>query len=187
MVDVLLKAEQIKTAPREVKAWLNAVLEQELNLKPDPSTAPSNVLAECTIEEAALVLAGLQSDYLACQVFFELGRDRPVENTAATRLHRVALETVMHHVRLDSVEHLATCLGEISRAFANVRRDPEARILALDNAGYCYVREITRQSIKAVWENLVMSRMGKAAEALGARMNVPSGPAVPVDQAQAPN
>lgn len=187
MVDLLLKADQIKSAPREVKNWLKAMLERDLSLMPDSNTNPSWALAECTIEEAALVLAAIQNDYLACQVFFELGRDQYVEDTPPNRFHKVSLTIVMHHVRLSSGEHLIACLEEISQTFANVRHEPEVQILALDGNGNCYIRETTRQSIRAIWEDLVVNRTGKAAKTLDSRIITPSEPSMPTGQAGAPN
>jgi hypothetical protein len=183
MVDLVLKADQIRSAPREVRAWLGSMLQQEWGLQAEADPGPGHVLAECSSEEAALVLAEIQSDYLACQVFFELGRGIPLESARGARLHRVLLSDILHHVRLGSVEHLAACLEEISRAFATVRSDPEARILAVDHGGACYVQEMTRQSIRSLWETLVMTRMGRAAEQLGSRMDLPSGPTMPLNQA----
>ena len=81
MVDLVLKAEQIRLAPLEVKEWIRSVVLAELAPGPErgqDETAEA-ALAECTVEEAGLVLEPVRDDYLAAQVFLELGRE-PAHN-----------------------------------------------------------------------------------------------------------
>jgi hypothetical protein len=176
MVDIMLKADQVRSAPAEVRSWLKDML----RLEQEAEAPPPHGLAECTTEEAALVLTEIQSDYLACQVFFELGRQNPAENARAVVLHKTSLEDIMHHVRLANVQHLAACLDKIGAAFLSVRGDPEARLFVFDDRGGCYVHQTTRQSVRSLWETLVIARMGGATEQLRNRTSMPVGPTMPI-------
>jgi hypothetical protein len=192
MVDLVLTADQIRSAPVPVREWVRNLLAAELDLpvRPiEPREDTARTLAECTVDEAARILEHIQSDYLACQVFFELGRDVGPGRAPSASVHRTSLEEIMHHVRLTDVQHLATCLDEISQAFRRVRNDDAVILFAFDQQGGCYVHEMTRRSIRALWQVLVTSRLGGSAPAVGPVM--PAGPplaseAVPDRAAAAP-
>jgi hypothetical protein len=130
MVDLVLKAEQIRSAPREVREWIRAVVLAELALAPGPERREDETaeppLAECTVEEANLVLEHIRDDYLATQVFFELGRDGAHQFPGSPELYRIPVIDILNHTRLGSSEHLAACLDRIVEAFQAVRRDPTA-------------------------------------------------------------
>jgi hypothetical protein len=183
MVDLVLKAEQVRSAPREVKDWIGMILMEELALESGPvhrdEHAGEPKLAECSPEEAGLVLEQIRDDYLACQVFFELCRDTTRARAEGSELHRIAIQDILRHTRLGDAQHLAACLDRISEAFQAVRRDPDAALFAFDRTGGLYVHETTRRSIKALWQALVMSRLPSASELPG--MAAPAGPAVPVE------
>jgi hypothetical protein len=182
MVDLVLNADQIRSAPREVREWLKSVVEQELargdTYEEQPRQAPSLALAECSPQEAALILEQIQNDYLASQVFFELGREDPLDRDRSSLLRRTSLEQIMHHVKFTDIEHLAVCLDEISDAFRTVRSDPNAALFAFDGEGGCYVHQTTRRSIRALWQTLVTARVGRHPAFL--RSTMPTGPSVPI-------
>jgi hypothetical protein len=171
MVDLVLKAEQIRSAPREVKEWIRSVVLAELELAPGPERGQDETaeaaLAECTVEEAGLVLEHIRDDYLAGQVLLELGRDTAHQYAGSPELHRIPVTDILHHTRLGDAQHLAACLDRIAQAFQAVRRDPSATLFAFDRMGGVYVHVTTRQSIKALWQALVTSRLTPASELPG--------------------
>jgi hypothetical protein len=183
MVDLVLKAEQIRLVPREVKEWIRSVVLAELELAPGPERGQDETaeaaLVECTVEEAGLVLEHIRDDYLAAQVFLELGRDTPQQLSGSPELHRIPVTDILRHTRLGDTQHLAACLDRIAQAFRAVRRDPSATLFAFDRMGGLYVHDTTRQSVKALWQALVTSRLTPAAELPG--MAFPPGPSVPLD------
>ena len=166
MVDLVLTAAQIRSAPSAVRVWVRNLLAAELGLPLEPQEETARTLAECTVNEAAQILERIQNDYLACQLFFELGRERIPGRAPAASAHRTALEEIMHHVRLTDVDHLAAGLDEIGRAFRAIRGDADALLFAFDQQGGCYVHETTRRSIRALWQALVTSRLGATAPAV---------------------
>jgi hypothetical protein len=179
MVGLVLSADQLRSAPEEVKNWLRGLLQRELLLGGEAEIAPSQMLAECSPDEAALVLRQIHNDYLACQVFFELGREDPVETARRSVLHRTSVDEIMHHVPVGDVQHLVACLEEISNAFGLVRRDPEAKLLAIDERGGCYVHQTTRRSIKGLWEALVTARLQETPASFPTML--PAGPTMPLN------
>jgi len=179
MVNLVLTNDQIRSAPLPVREWVRNLLAAELDLPVramEPREETARTLAECTVDEAALILEGIQNDYLACQVFFELGREAVPGRAPPASIRRTSLEEIMHHVRLTDVQHLAACLDEIGQAFRRVRNDEAVLLFAFDQQGGCYVHETTRRSIRALWQALVTSRLGVSAPAVSPVM--PAGPPV---------
>ena len=78
MAGLVLGAEQTRSAPREVNEWIWSFVLAELALAPGPERGQDEMaevaLAERTVEEAGLVLEHIRDDYLAAQVFLEIGR-----------------------------------------------------------------------------------------------------------------
>jgi hypothetical protein len=183
MVDLVLSAEQIRSAPREVKEWIKSIFLTELTLAAGPEHERGEMreatLAECTVAEAGLVLEQIRDDYLACQVFFELSRDSLREKMESAELHRIPVAEILRHTRLGDPEHLAACLDRISVAFQTVRHDPTAMLFAFDRMGNLYIHDATRRSIKGLWQALVTSRLINPSELPG--IATPEGPTVPVD------
>jgi hypothetical protein len=176
MVDFLLRAEEVDSAPREVKDWLASLLDRQVagGTAAAARREPGPILAECSVEEAARVLDLLQSDYLACQVFFELGRDEPAAATPPWQLHRIGLDQILHHVRLADARHLVACLEKIAGAYRTVHPEGGAALFGLDERGGCYVHPTTRQSIHRLWQALVTDHLRSAGAWPQAGM--PAGP-----------
>ncbi|CAH2604448.1 conserved protein of unknown function [Rhodovastum atsumiense] len=156
MVGLVLSPEQVKLAPPEVRAWLHALLEAEYgNPELHGAREAHETLAAMTPEEAAAVLAQIREDFLAAQVFFELGRESGYTPHLPAHLHRVAIPDIMRHAQIGELEHLAACLDRITVAFRAVRGDPEAVLVAFDQGGGCYVNTATRRSIQAIRRQVV--------------------------------
>lgn len=182
MVDLLISAAQVKSAPHEVKEWIRLTILEDFALEPEPGHGLEKTtevaLAECSLDEANLVLEQIRDDYVACQVFFELGRDSPREQAVPSELHRIAIGNILRHTRLANPEHLGMWLNRIGEAFQVVRHDPGAILFALDRTGGLYVHNKTKRSIKALWQAVVTSRMLSTSELPG--MTKPAGPTVPL-------
>jgi hypothetical protein len=152
-------------------------VQRELAADSEVEAAPSQTLAKCSAIEATSILERIRSDYLACQVFFELGREEVLGQTRFSELHRVSIQNIMHHVRLGDIQHLAACLEKINEAFRAVRADPEALLFAFDGVGGCYIDRVTQQSILAVWESLVTARSAPGQFETGMPVGPLAGPA----------
>lgn len=180
MVDFLITAEDLRAAPQPVREWLAA----QLFAAPDSAaSAPvqsteqhQTTLAALSTDEATRMLEVLRSDYLACQVFFELGReggDYALQRPAA---HRLALADIIRHTRLADLDHLAACLDSITAAFREVRDDPAAMLFAVDQRGGLYVHEGTRKAIKSLWQAIVTTQLSDIPHS----HTIPDGPSMPL-------
>lgn len=151
MVGITLNPEQIRTAPPEVRQWLEHEIAHSLGLAPSAEPVPPDAphLAACNPQEAMAILGSIRSMLPVVSVFFELGR----EGTSIPRrgLEAFRLSDMLRNTRLPNAGQLAACLDVIDRAFRLARNDDHAVLSILDPRGYCLVAEATRQSVLAVW------------------------------------
>jgi hypothetical protein len=158
MVGIALTPEQIRTAPPDVRRWLEQELAKTLGLRPAQSESPRSQarhehLVACSVDEAASILRLVQGMLPVVNVFFELGRhsaNLPDEGLAAFRL-----TDMLHHTRLQTLDQIIECLRIINEAVQQVRSDPDATLYALDQYGDCYVAAQTQQSILRLWLQVV--------------------------------
>jgi hypothetical protein len=152
MVGITLSPEQIRSAPPEVRHWLENEIARSLGLHPVADTMAHDAprLAACSPEEAMAVYASIRGMLPVVNIFFELGREG-VRTTEADIL-AFRLADMLRHTHLPDVERLAACLQVIDEAFQQVRNEEGAPLFILDPRGYCVVSATTRQSILAVWK-----------------------------------
>lgn len=159
MVGITLSPEQIKSAPPEVRRWLEHEIAVALGLQaPAPVEAQraSARLVALTVEEAGKVLALIDRRLAEVNVFFELGRQG--SSVGAEGLEAFRLVDILRHARLQTLDQLAACLDVINEAVRQVYADPEATLYLLDRRGYCLVAEQTQRSILSVWQQAVTER-----------------------------
>lgn len=179
MIDFVIRAEDLKTAPPEVLDWIRSRVRAELALgdeTPEQDKAPA--LAALSPAEAGQVLEGVRSDYLTSQVFLELGRDAPHMPGEPAGLHRIAIADVLKHTRLGDTDHLGACLERINEVFRGLDGRDGAALFAFDRSGSLYVHDTTRRSIKALWQAIVTARLVDTS-AVQPGMG-PTGPSMPI-------
>jgi hypothetical protein len=167
MVGLVLTAEQIRSAPSEVRQWLKAVLEAELGwdlVEHGPEAARFR-LAACSLEEAAGILERIRNDYVTAQVFFELGREGAPAGAHFGDLCRLTFLDMARHTRVGNFQQLAACLETIAAAFRDVKGDPGAILFAFDQRGGLYLHQATHQSIARLWQQLVAPEGSPSASA----------------------
>jgi hypothetical protein len=158
MVGITLTSEQIRTAPPDVRRWLEQELAKTFGLRPSQAEAPQSQphhehLVACSVDEAASILRLIQGMLPVVNVFFELGRhaaNLPDEGLAAFRL-----TDMLHHTRLQNLDQIIDCLRLINEAAQQVCADPDATLYALDQYGDCYVATQTQESILRLWLQVV--------------------------------
>jgi len=156
MVGITLSPEQIRNAPPEVRSWLEQELFGSLGMQP-PAAAPSAPhLVACGIEQVAQVLYLIQPMIPVAHVFFELGRAGT--GFGAHGLVAFRLADIMRHTRLQSVQHVLSCLDTINEAVRRVRGDANAVFYGLDDRGFCLVPELTQRSISQLWQDILAKR-----------------------------
>ena len=121
-MDIMISIRELEQAPRAVRDWLVGSLARQLALLPaaDAPAPASPDLAELSPAAAAVLFEQLRNDYLACQLLLEFGRDNAVHEAEPSRLHRLAVADVLHHLRLGSSERFVAALKRISEAWAAI-------------------------------------------------------------------
>ena len=157
MTSFTFTAEDLRSAPIEVRRWLIGRIDGELMALASSAPAPASIeplgLAACTPEEAVGIFDLIKGDFAATQVFLELAREDP-KTGVSQPIHAVNVAALIRNTRLDD-HRLVSCLRAINRAFQEVRRDPEAALFGFDQANHVYVHEMTYHSIHALWQQLL--------------------------------
>jgi hypothetical protein len=129
MTSFTFSAEQVKSAPPEVRRWIENEVARALAMQTTPAHDSSkmqvNALAACTIDEVAEIFSLISGNFLVTQVFFELARDTPITQSIPS-LHALNLSDIQRHVQLADGHVLFECLSVISQALQRIRNDADA-------------------------------------------------------------
>jgi hypothetical protein len=113
MIGITLTSDQIRSAPKEVRQWIEHEVIADLGLGASAvAPAQSAHVVSCTVEEAADVLAQIRGMVPAVNVFFEFGR--PTSSFGQPPLMAFRLIDILHHTRLENIEQLMECLEVIN-------------------------------------------------------------------------
>jgi len=158
MTSFTFSAEQVRSAPAEVRRWMENEIAKALGLQAhsehDPSKMQAGALAEATIDEVAQIFNLISGNFLVTQVFFELARETPLAH-AIPSLHGLNLSDMQRHVQLGDGRQLAECLNVITHALQKVRNDPTASLFAHDELGHIYIHETSYRNIRRLREQLL--------------------------------
>ena len=167
MIGITLTTDQIRSAPAEVRRWIENEVIASLGIAADAPAAPSPTqaahLVACNAEEAAGVLSQIQGMMAAVNVFFEFGRPGISFGQPAVMAFR--LIDILHHTRLENIGQVMACLDLINQALAQLRRDPTARFRGFDNEGHCLIAPQTQASIASLWQNVLANQQPPASSA----------------------
>ncbi len=154
MMSITLSSEQIRSAPAEVKRWIEQEIATSLGLQVKAADSQRQIaqLAGCSHDELAAVLSLIQGVFPAVNVFFELGRKGTP--FAQDRLEAYRLSDIQHHTRLQSTDQVISCLNLIDDAVRQVRGSAGASFFGTDS-GYCFVATETQQNIRRLWLELI--------------------------------
>jgi hypothetical protein len=166
MVGITLTSEQIRTAPPDVRRWLEQELAKTFGLRSSQVEAPQSQphhehLVACSVDEASSILRLIQGMLPVVNVFFELGRH--AANLSDQGLAAFRLTDMLHHTRLQTLDQIIDCLRIINEAVQQVCSDQDATLYALDRYGDCYVAAQTQQSILQLWLQVVGGQLLRAA------------------------
>ncbi len=157
MTQFCFSLEELRSAPLEVRRWVEREIGTSLAAFARPEREPAGLsapaLAACRPEEALKVFERIKSNFLLSQVFLELARERPVWPQMAP-LQAIRIADLLRHTRVADGERLFEYVAEINRVFQAVRNDPEANLFGFDEEGHLYIHEMTHLSIRQVWEHL---------------------------------
>ncbi len=181
MIGITLSAEQIRSAPPEVRRWLQREIAGALDFQQEREGAKAEAehLVVCGPEEVAAIYAAIRGMPPVVNVFFELGREG--DSVGPGRVEAYRLVDVLHHARLQSVEQLDACLQMIDNAVRAIRNDPGATLAVIDPRGYCLVATATQANILALWrQQLVAGQDGPTVRAASGVETPAAPPASPV-------
>jgi hypothetical protein len=157
MISFAFSLDQVKSAPPEVRRWIEREAATALAAlsrpEPDPLHPHAAALSACTVPEAAEVFALIKGNFLLSQVFFELGREMP-GNRGGPSLCALSLMDILRHTRLADGDRLVDCFNAINQAFQTVRNDPEASLFGFDQYGQVWIHQTTHDSIRELWDQL---------------------------------
>lgn len=158
MISFTFSAEQVKSAPPEVRLWMENEIAKALafqtHAQHDASKMLVNELAVCAIDELVQLFNLISGNFLVTQVFFELARETPPTRNIPS-LHALDLSDMQRHAQLADGHRLIECLNVINEALQKLRNDPDASLFAGDESGHIYVHETTYRNIRQLREQLV--------------------------------
>jgi len=180
MVGITLSPEQIRTAPLEVRHWLEHQIAASLGFRPTSSTPPENRehLVACSLQKAMAIYVAIRGMLPVVNVFFELGRQG--ESVGHGDLEAFRLADIARHARLPDMQQLAAYLDVIGQTFRELRDDQNAALYGLDPKGYCVVASRTQQSIMEVWNHLIASHEFPGIEGPAAAGDLRAEPPTPL-------
>lgn len=157
MVGITLSPEQIRSAPPEVRQWLEHEIARSLGLQPASDAMVTNAtqLAACSSQEAMAIYASIRGMLPVVNVFFELGREGA---SIGEGLKAFRLADMLRHTRLPGMQQLGACLQIIDQSFRQIRNDGDAALFLLDPRGYCVVAAATQESVLAVWRQEIAAQ-----------------------------
>jgi hypothetical protein len=155
-------AEQLRSAPPEVRRWMAGEIARALSgidmphhepARGETRQTPPMALAACTLPEAMQLLELIGGDPTVMRLFFELARDSTV-NYGHAALHVVRMADLLRNAGLAGEDRLLDGLATIDRAFRQVHGERAGSLFGFDEAGHVYLHETTRASIRQVWQEL---------------------------------
>lgn len=155
MIGISLSSDQIRTAPAEVRRWIEREVMTSLGLQAAPadSRPQGEHLVACSEEQAAAVLSQIQDVLPAVNVFFEFGRQGAIFGQAGIEAFR--LVDIAHHTRLADISQVVACIDLINQAFGRACSDASAKLCGFDHEGRCFIAAETQQNILRLWQKVV--------------------------------
>ncbi len=167
MTSFAFSIEQVRSAPPEVRRWIEREIAASLaavnKAEHDASQVHAAALAACMPEEAAQIFELVRGNFLLSQVFFELARETPTSHDAAP-LYPISIADILRHTRLSDGDRLVDCFTAINQAFRSIRNDPDATLFGFDQYGHVFVHQTTHDSIRQLWEQLFAAHAPVAGE-----------------------
>jgi hypothetical protein len=146
MTSFTFTPEQVRSAPLEVRRWIEHEVATTLaalsKSEHDPSEVHAAALAACMPQEAAEVFELIKGNFLLSQVYFELARETP-SSPGSPPLHALSIAEILRHTRLADGDRLVDCFTAINQAFQTIRNDPEATLFGFDQYGHVFIHQTT--------------------------------------------
>jgi hypothetical protein len=154
MVDITLSSDRIRTAPIEVRRWIENELADLLGMRTPPLPPVHHEhLVTCSVEEVGQIFDFVQGMPPVVAVLLELGR------AAGSRLPNKIVMTTLHEIstraHLQAESQVIACLRIINETLQQIRSDQDALLCAVDDEERCYVALETQTHIREMWQAIV--------------------------------
>ena len=159
MIGIALSPEQIRSAPQEVRRWLEEELVASLGLRvPGVEDLPSSgEVVAVNLDEARAILASIRGMLPVVNVFFELRRKG--EAPRPQGLIVLSLAKILTHTGLNAIEQVMTSIDLINAATQKVRQDVSCNLCLVDPRGLCVVAAQTEDSIARLWQEIALEHL----------------------------
>jgi len=165
MVDITLSSDRIRTAPIEVRRWIENELADSLGMRSAASIPVHHPqLVGCTREEVAQIFEFVRGMPPVVSVLFELGRSST--HRLPSDVVMASLADIAEHAHLQRVSQVVACLKIINDALQELRSDNDALLCAADEEERCYVSSTTQEAIHDVWREMVAAQAREAPKAV---------------------
>lgn len=154
MIGITLNSDQIRTAPAEVRLWIEHEVATSLGLQVRTTDYQTSLedLTICTLDELFNIFSLIQNVVPAVHVLFELGRKGT--SFADGKLEAYRLPDIQHHVHLQNVDQVTACLELINRSLHRVRGTTDSMLCVVEN-GFCIVPTETQENLLRLWQQLI--------------------------------
>ncbi len=154
MVGITLSSEQIRTAPADVRMWIEHEVVTSLGLQVRQTDYQTGLedLTICSLDELLDIFSSIQNVVPAVHVLFELGRKGT--SFAEGKLEAYRLPDIQHHVHLQNVGQVTACLELINRSLHRVRGTTDSMLCVVEN-GFCIVATETQENLLRLWQQLI--------------------------------
>ena len=159
--------EQLRVAPPEVQRWVAGEIARSLAeaglVRPEaphvqPPQAEAPALAACTLPEAERIFELIDDDPVTTRLFFELAHGA-VLHTNQPGLQAMRLADLLHQSGSGAPQAVLGGLAAIDGAFREVHGDGGSSLFGFDEAGHVFIHDVTRASIRRLWDALLQARM----------------------------
>jgi hypothetical protein len=153
MVDITLSSDRIRTAPIEVRRWIENELAESLGMRaPVPLPVHHERLVPCPRDELAQIFDFVRGMPPVLNVLLELGRETGAAlPSGAVMFH---LRDIAIHAHLQGGQ-VAECLKLLNEALQELRSDRHVLLCAVDDEERCYISAETQAAIREVWRAFV--------------------------------
>ncbi len=153
MVDITLSSERIRTAPIEVRRWIENELAESLGMRaPVPLPVHHERLVPCTRDELAQIFDYVRGMPPVLNVLLELGRETGTPLPSGAVMFR--LRDIAVHAHLQGGQ-VAACLKILNESLQELRSDRDVLFCAADEEERCYVGVETQAAIREVWRAFI--------------------------------
>jgi hypothetical protein len=156
VVGITLTPEQIRSAPPEVRRWLEEEIATSLGLRVHgvEDLPSSGRVVAVSLDEARPILASIRGTLPVVNVFFELGRKG--ERPGPQGLVILSLSKIFAHTRLSTIEQVIDSVDFINTVTQKVRQDASCNLCLVDPRGLCVVAAQTQDSIARLWQEIAL-------------------------------